>query len=261
VSRPTHLGGLGFAYKWNMGWMHDMLSYSKEDPIHRKYHHGKITFSMLYAFSENFILPFSHDEVVHGKKSMLDKMPGDVWQKHASLRALYGYMFSHPGKKLLFMGGEIGQWREWNHDWQLDWEVLGDPRHAGMQRWLRDLNLTYAAERSLWEVDFDPAGFSWIDCNDHENSVISFVRRAARSDDATVALVNFTPVPRHRYRIGVPPAAAYVEVLNSDSDIYGGSNVGNSGRVPVDTRPSHGFERSLSLTIPPLGFLLLKPTP
>jgi 1,4-alpha-glucan branching enzyme len=261
VTRPVHLGGLGFAYKWNMGWMHDMLDYAKEDPIHRKYHHGKITFSMLYAFSENFILPFSHDEVVHGKKSMLDKMPGDVWQKHASLRALYGYMFTHPGKKLLFMGGEIGQWREWNHDWQLDWEVLGDPRHAGVQRWLRDLNRTYRAERSLWEVDFDPAGFSWIDCNDHENSVISFVRRAARSDDATVVVVNFTPVARHGYRIGVPPAAAYVEVLNSDSDLYGGSNVGNSGRVAVDERPSHGFERSLSLTIPPLGFVLLKPTP
>ena len=173
VTRPVHLGGLGFTYKWNMGWMHDMLDYMKEDPVHRKWHHNKITFSMMYAYSEKFVLPFSHDEVVHGKRSMLDKMPGDVWQKHANLRALYGYMFVHPGKKLMFMGGEIGQWREWNHDWQLDWEVLGDPRHAGLQRWVRDLNRVYRAEASLWDADFDPAGFSWIDCNDHEHSIIA----------------------------------------------------------------------------------------
>ncbi len=198
VSRPVHLGGLGFTYKWNMGWMHDMLDYTKEDPVHRKWHHNKITFSMIYAYSERFILPFSHDEVVHGKRSMLDKMPGDVWQKHANLRALYGYMFAHPGKKLMFMGGEIGQWREWNHDWQLDWEVLGDPAHAGLQKWVRDLNRVYAEEPSLWEVDNEWHGFSWIDCNDHEHSVIALMRRAANEQDFTVAIVNFTPVPRHQ---------------------------------------------------------------
>ena len=183
VTRPVHLGGLGFTYKWNMGWMHDMLDYVKEDPVHRKWHHNRITFSMMYAYSEKFILPFSHDEVVHGKRSMLDKMPGDVWQKHANLRALYGYMFVHPGKKLLFMGGEIGQWREWNHDWQLDWEALGDPRHPGLQRWVRDLNRCYVQERSLWDADFDPAGFSWIDCNDHEHSVIALYNSAGQQSD------------------------------------------------------------------------------
>jgi len=180
VSRPVHLGGLGFTYKWNMGWMHDMLDYTKQDPVHRKWHHNKITFSMMYAYSEKFVLPFSHDEVVHGKRSLIDKMPGDVWQKHANLRALFGYMFVHPGKKLLFMGGEIGQWREWNHDWQLDWEVLGDSKHAGMQRWVRDLNLIYQQEPALWDADFTPAGFAWIDCHDHEHSIVSLVRRADR---------------------------------------------------------------------------------
>jgi len=259
VSHPVHLGGLGFTYKWNMGWMHDMLDYCKQDPIYRKYHHERISFSLLYAFTENFILPFSHDEVVHGKRSMLDKMPGDMWQKHATLRALYGYMFTHPGKKLMFMGDEIGQWREWNHDAQLDWEVLGDPLHAGMQRWVRDLNGTYAAERSLWEVDFEHDGFSWIDCHDHENSVISFVRRARTTTGMSVILVNFTPMPRHAYTIGVPVGGAYVEVLNSDSEIYGGSNVGNGGRLMAKERPSHGFAHTLTLTGPPLGFLLLKP--
>ncbi|MBA3270384.1 MAG: 1,4-alpha-glucan branching protein GlgB, partial [Acidobacteria bacterium] len=217
VTRPVHLGGLGFTYKWNMGWMHDMLDYTSQDPIYRKYHHTRITFSMLYAFSENFVLPFSHDEVVHGKRAMIDKMPGDVWQKHANLRALYGYMFTHPGKKLLFMGDEIAQWREWNHDHQLDWEVLGDPLHAGMQRWVRDLNRTYTAEASLWEVDSESRGFAWIDCHDYEDSVISYVRRDERGDDATVMLVNFTPVPRYSYRIGVPSGGPYVELLNSDS--------------------------------------------
>jgi 1,4-alpha-glucan branching enzyme len=258
VSRPVHLGGLGFTYKWNMGWMHDMLDYCRQDPIHRKYHHDRITFSMLYAFTENFVLPFSHDEVVHGKRSMLDKMPGDAWQKHANLRALYGYMFTHPGKKLLFMGAEIGEWHEWNHDWQLDWELLGDPRHAGLQRWVQDLNAVYRAEPSLWEIDFEPRGFAWIDPHDHDNSVISFLRRAEREDDFTVVLVNFTPVPRHGYRIGVPRGGLYREVLNSDSEYYGGSNVGNAGRIAAEDTPSHGFPHSLVLTLPPLGFLLLK---
>ena len=263
VTRPVHLGGLGFTYKWNMGWMHDMLDYTKENPIHRKWHHNKITFSMMYAYSEKFVLPFSHDEVVHGKRSMLDKMPGDVWQKHANLRALYGYMFVHPGKKLMFMGGEIGQWREWNHDWQLDWEVLGDPRHAGLQRWVRDLNTVYQRESTLWTDDFDPAGFAWIDCHDHEHSVIALqrTRREQESDsrELVVAVVNFTPVPRRGYRLGVPVEGDYEEILNSDAEAYGGSNMGNQGSVAADAMPAHGHAFSLSLTVPPLGFLLLKP--
>ena len=178
VSRPTYVGGLGFTFKWNMGWMHDMLEYVRQDPVHRRWHHNQITFSMLYSFTENFVLPFSHDEVVHGKRSMLDKMPGDLWQKHATLRALYGYMFGHPGKKLMFMGSEFGQWREWDHDSSLDWHLLDEPLHAGLRTWVRDLNLTYQRERSLHEVDFEGQGFSWIDCQDNENSVISMIRRA-----------------------------------------------------------------------------------
>jgi 1,4-alpha-glucan branching enzyme len=260
VSRPVHLGGLGFTHKWNMGWMHDMLHYCKQDAVHRKYHHEKISFSLLYAFSENFILPFSHDEVVHGKGSMINKMPGDVWQKHATLRALYGYMFTHPGKKLLFMGDEIAQWREWNHDAQLEWESLGDERHAGMQRWIHDLNHTYAWDRALWEVDYEPRGFSWIDVHDSENSVISFARYAEDGSNASVILVNFTPVPRYRYRIGVPKAGAYREVLNSDHAIYGGSGVAN-GVVVASNDSSHGFAASLIVTVPPLGFILLKIDP
>ncbi len=204
VTRPVHLGGLGFTYKWNMGWMHDMLDYTSEDPIHRKWHHNKITFSLMYAYSEQFVLPFSHDEVVHGKRSMIGKMPGDIWQRHATLRALYGYMAVHPGKKLLFMGGEIGQWREWNHDGELDWFVLGDSAHAGLQRWVRDLNRCYAAEPALWQDDHDPRGFQWVDCTDVEQSVVSLLRRGDDSDDTVVAVVSFTPVPRSGYRIGVP---------------------------------------------------------
>ena len=258
VTRPVHLGGLGFTFKWNMGWMHDMLDYSKEEPVHRKWHHNKVTFSMMYAYSEHFVLPFSHDEVVYGKRSMIDKMPGDAWQKHANLRALYGYMFAHPGKKLMFMGGEIGQWREWNHDWQLDWEVLGDPRHAGLQRWVRDLHRVYQQERSLWEADDDPSGFAWIDCNDHEQGVLALLRRATDPADTTVAVVNFTPVPRKGYVVGVPAGGDYREILNSDADVYGGSNMGNDGRVAAEPLPRHGHEWSLALTVPPLGFLLLK---
>jgi 1,4-alpha-glucan branching enzyme len=260
VSRPVHLGGLGFTHKWNMGWMHDMLHYCKQDPIYRKYHHEKISFSLLYAFTENFIVPFSHDEVVHGKGSMINKMPGDVWQKHATLRALYGYMFTHPGKKLLFMGGEIAQWREWNHDTQLEWESLGDERQAGMQRWVRDLNHTYTWDRALWEVDSEPRGFSWIDVHDSENSVISFIRYAEDASNASVILVNFTPIPRYSYRIGVTRPGAYREVLNSDHAIYGGSGVTN-GVVIASDHPSHGFGASLVVTVPPLGFILLKIDP
>ena len=259
VTRPVHLGGLGFTYKWNMGWMHDMLDYTKEDPVHRKWHHNKITFSMIYAYSEAFILPFSHDEVVHGKRSMLDKMPGDMWRKHANLRALYGYMFVHPGKKLMFMGSEIGQWREWNHDWQVEWETVGDPRHAGLQRWVRDLNAVYAANPSLWDEDFAPQGFTWIDCNDHEHSIVALLRRAQSQRDFTVAVVNFTPVARYRYRLGVPEPGAYAELLNSDAAVYGGSNVGNQGEVVAAAEPSHGHAYSVTLTVPPLGFVLLKP--
>jgi 1,4-alpha-glucan branching enzyme len=258
VTRPVHLGGLGFTYKWNMGWMHDMLDYTAHDPIYRKWHHNRITFSMMYAYSERFVLPFSHDEVVHGKRSLVDKMPGDAWQKHATLRALFGYMFVHPGKKLLFMGGEFGQWREWNHDWQLDWPLLGDARHAGLQRWVRDLNTAYTAEPALWMQDDEPRGFQWIDCHDHEHSLVSLVRRANDEADAIVALVNFTPVPRHGYRIGVPAAGAYREVLNSDAEIYGGSNLGNLGEVGTEAIPAHGFAQSLALTVPPLGFLMLQ---
>jgi 1,4-alpha-glucan branching enzyme len=258
VSRPTYVGGLGFTFKWNMGWMHDMLQYMQQDPIHRRWHHGQVTFSMLYSFTENFVLPFSHDEVVHGKRSMLDKMPGDVWQKHANLRALYGYMFGHPGKKLLFMGGEFGQWREWNHDAGLDWHLLDEDLHKGLGQWVRDLNLTYQRERSLHEIDFDATGFSWIDCHDNENSVISMIRRSREASDFTVMVVNFTPVPRRAYRIGVPEAGWYREVLNSDAAPYGGSNMGNRGGVSSEPVPLHGFEQSLSLVVPPLGFLMLK---
>jgi 1,4-alpha-glucan branching enzyme len=258
VSRPTYVGGLGFTYKWNMGWMHDMLEYIRQDPVHRRWHHGQITFSMLYAFTENFVLPFSHDEVVHGKRSMLDKMPGDLWQKHANLRALYGYMYGHPGKKLMFMGGEIGQWREWNYDASLDWHVLDDPLHAGLRQWVRDLNVTYQREPSLHEVDFEGAGFSWIDCNDNENSVVSFIRRARDPEDFTVVAANFTPVPRPAYRIGLPAGGWYRELLNSDAAIYGGSNMGNSGGVLAEPVPSHGYHQSVCLTVPPLGCVLLK---
>jgi 1,4-alpha-glucan branching enzyme len=258
VSRPTYVGGLGFTFKWNMGWMHDMLEYIEQDPVHRRWHHEKITFSMLYSFTENFVLPFSHDEVVHGKRSMLDKMPGDLWQKFATLRTLYGYMFGHPGKKLMFMGGEFGQWREWNSEESLDWHLADQPLHDGLRRWVQDLNRTYQHERSLHEVDFEHQGFSWIDCHDNENSVVSLIRRARDPRDFTVMVANFTPVPRPGYRFGVPEAGWYREVLNSDAALYGGSNMGNSGGVHSEPIPDHGFEQSISLIVPPLGFVLLK---
>ena len=258
VSRPVHLGGLGFTYKWNMGWMHDILEYTGQDPVHRRWAHNLITFSMLYAFTENFILPFSHDEVVHGKRAMLDKMPADAWQKYATLRALYGFMFAHPGKKLLFMGGEFGQWREWDHDRSLDWHLLDDPAHRGLARWVQALNEHYQHERALHEVDFDPEGFRWIDCTDSEGGVLTFLRMARAQDDAIVGVLNFTPVPRGDYRIGVPAPGYYAELLNSDSAIYGGSNVGNAGGVPSEPIAAHGFEQSIRLMVPPLACLLLK---
>ncbi|HXW04982.1 MAG TPA: 1,4-alpha-glucan branching protein GlgB [Vicinamibacterales bacterium] len=258
VSRPAWLGGLGFTYKWNMGWMNDILEYVHRDPVHRRWEHRHITFSLLYAFTENFILPFSHDEVVHGKGSMYAKIPGDEWQRAATLRALYGYMYTHPGKKLMFMGMEFGQRREWNYDTTLDWHELDLPLHKGVQRFVRDLNRVYAAEPALYEVDFEGAGFQWIDCNDNENSVVSLVRRG-RHGDWVVVVLNFTPVPRHGYHIGVPHAASYTEVINSDAAIYGGGNVGNGGVVFPEPIASHGFEASMTLTLPPLGFLLLRP--
>jgi 1,4-alpha-glucan branching enzyme len=260
VSRPTYVGGLGFTYKWNMGWMNDILEYVSKDPVHRRWEHRHVTFSLLYAFTENFILPFSHDEVVHGKRAMIDKIPGDVWQKAATMRALYGYLFTHPGKKLMFMGGEFGQWREWSHDESLDWSLLSDDRgvHAGIKRFVHDLNRVYRHERSLHQIDFEPHGFEWIDCNDNENSVVSLIRRARDPHDFTVAVLNFTPVPRDGYRVGVPAPGWYTELLNSDASLYGGSDVGNGGGAMAEPIASHGRDQSLRLRLPPLGFLLLK---
>ena len=258
VSRPVHLGGLGFTFKWNLGWMHDVLEYVRQDPVHRPWAHTLLTFSMLYAYSENFVLPLSHDEVVHGKRSLLDKMPGDRWQKFASLRLLYGFMYGHPGKKLVFMGGEFGQWREWDHDRSLDWHLLQEADHAGLQRYVQALNWHLGHERALHERDVDPDGFQWIDCHDHAHSVFSFLRFARDRADFVVVVFNFTPVPRNNYRIGVPSGGRYVELLNSDSALYGGSNVGNDGGVSADAIPTHGLSHSLALSLPPLGCLLLK---
>jgi 1,4-alpha-glucan branching enzyme len=261
VSRPVYIGGLGFTFKWNMGWMHDMLGYMSRDPVHRKWAHNDITFSMLYAFTENFMLPFSHDEVVYGKRSMLAKMPGDQWQRFASLRTLYGFMFGHPGKKLMFMGGEFGQTREWDHDVSLDWHLVQYPLHRGLQRLVADLNRVYREEASLHELDVTPEGFSWIDCNDHDNSVVSFLRRARDPGNFTAFVLNFTPVPRQAYRVGVPAAGAYRELLNTDAAVYGGSNAGNAGLATTEEIPAHGYPHSLSLTIPPLACVVLKPEP
>ena len=258
VSRPTFAGGLGFGFKWNMGWMNDMLRYMSKEAIHRKFHHSELTFSMLYAFHENFILPLSHDEVVHGKRSLLDKMPGDVWQKFANLRLLYGFMYGHPGKKLLFMGCEFGQWNEWNHQRALDWELLDQDAHGGVQRLLQDLNRFYRSQPALHATDFDPEGFAWIDCQDVENSVVSFVRRPRGGEAPLIFVFNFTPVPRHGYRLGVPGKGFYRERINSDAAAYGGSNVGNGGGVRTEARPWHGQAHSLVLQLPPLGMLALQ---
>ena len=261
VSRPTYLGGLGFGFKWNMGWMHDVLDYMRLDPVHRKYHHNQLTFGLLYAWTENFVLPLSHDEVVHGKGSLLAKMPGDDWQQFANLRALYAFMWGHPGKKLLFMGGEFGQRREWNHDQSLDWHLLDQgPYHRGLQRLVRDLNRLHRRERALYELDADPAGFAWIDCADWEQSVLSFVRRARDASDFVVVVCNFTPVPRYTYRVGVPQPGYYRELLNSDAGDYGGSNLGNAGGAWAQPTPWQGQPHSLLLTLPPLAVLMLKPS-
>jgi 1,4-alpha-glucan branching enzyme len=257
VSRPVSMGGLGFGYKWNMGWMHDSLQYISEDPINRKYHHNEITFSLVYAFNENFVLPLSHDEVVHGKRSLIDKMPGDDWQKFANLRAYYGFMYTHPGKQLLFMGGELAQRREWNHDAALDWHLLEEKPHSGVQSLIKDLNAIYSATPALYEVDFEPAGFEWIEGGDMENSVVSFLRRGNK--DLAIVVCNFTPVVRHGYRIGVPERGTYEETLNTDDSRYGGSGVGNGEGVRAEKVPAHGQPYSLSLTLPPLATMVLKP--
>ncbi len=259
VSRPTYLGGLGFSLKWNMGWMHDTLHYMSMNPIYRKFHHNEMTFGMLYAFHENFVLPISHDEVVHGKGSLVNKMAGDEWQKFANLRAYLSFMWSYPGKKLLFMGCEFGQWQEWDHDKGLEWMALNAPNHQGVQRLVRDLNLVYRSEPALYENDFDWSGFSWIDANDSDNSVFSFIRYAKKSDDFLVIICNFTPVVRYDYKIGVPSAGQYRELINSDLDIYWGSNVRHEGLLTSLAEPSHGMEQSLSVCLPPLATLILKP--
>jgi 1,4-alpha-glucan branching enzyme len=260
VSRPTHMGGLGFSLKWKMGWMHDTLRYMSKDPIHRRYHHTDMTFGMLYAFHENYVLPLSHDEVVHGKGSLLNKMNGDEWQKFANLRAYYGYMWTNPGKKLLFMGSEFGQWQEWNEAKALEWDALTAPNHQGLQQWIRDLNRLYRQEPALYENDFDWSGFQWIDANDSDNSVFSYIRYATSNDDFIITVCNFTPVVRQNYQIGVPQPGPYQELLNSDSEYYRGSNMGNGPKIKTESAPCHAFAQSLLLTLPPLATIILKPS-
>jgi 1,4-alpha-glucan branching enzyme len=258
VSRPTYLGGLGFGMKWDMGWMHDTLRYMSKDPVHRRFHHSDLTFRLLYAFNENFVLPLSHDEVVHAKGSLLGRMPGDDWQKFANLRCLYGYMYGQPAKKLLFMGGEIGQWREWNHETSLDWHLLDYPLHRGLQSWVRDLNRLYAETAALHESEFEPDGFEWVDCHDADNSTLSFLRRSRGTGEVILVVCNFTPVPRMNYRIGVPQGGFWRELLNSDALCYGGSGVGNAGGCEAEAAPFHGRPWTLPLTLPPLGVIYLK---
>ncbi|MBD3243746.1 MAG: 1,4-alpha-glucan branching protein GlgB [Chitinivibrionales bacterium] len=256
VSRPVYAGGLGFGLKWNMGWMHDTLVYFNKSPIHRKYHQGDLTFSMIYAFHENFVLPLSHDEVVHGKGSLLNKMPEDDWQKFANLRLMFGYMYTHVGKKLLFMGGEFAQWAEWNHDTSLDWHLAQYDRHAGIQKWVSDLNAFYRSHPALHTFDFSHEGFRWVDCNDYENSVLVFTRHGREPKDDLLVAANFTPIPRQNYRIGVPRKGFWKEMLNSDAKIYGGSGQGNMGGQESIPVPSHGMDQSLVLTLPPLGVVV-----
>jgi 1,4-alpha-glucan branching enzyme len=258
VSRPTYVGGLGFGSKWDMGWMHDTLQYMSHDPVYRKYHHDRLTFRMLYAFTEHYTLPLSHDEVVHGKGSLLRKMPGDDWQKFANLRLLYGWMWGQPGKKLLFMGNEFAQWDEWNHDRSLDWHLAGFDRHQGVQHWVRDLNALYRNEPAMHQLDFDPAGFEWIDAGDYQSSIFSFLRKGRARGDTLLLAYNFTPVPRQHYRIGVPHGGRWDEVLNSDSPTYWGSGQGNGGGVEASAEAWHGRPYSVEVTLPPLGMIVLK---
>ncbi|MBI2568046.1 MAG: 1,4-alpha-glucan branching protein GlgB [Candidatus Schekmanbacteria bacterium] len=253
VSRPLYVGGLGFGFKWNMGWMNDTLKYFSMDPVYRRHYHDKLTFGLMYAWSENFILPLSHDEVVHGKRSLIGKMPGPAAYKYANLRALLAYMWAHPGKKLLFMGGEIAQWREWNHDGVLDWELLNDPDHRGVQQLVRDLNRVYRQERALWEADVSPSGFRWIDCHDMDFNALAFLRIAPSTGEQLMCVCNFSPVVRHRYRVGVPHPGFYAEILNSDAAVYGGTNTGNRGGVVAASAPAHGHPYSVEVVLPPLA--------
>jgi 1,4-alpha-glucan branching enzyme len=255
VTKPVADGGLGFTFKWNMGWMHDTLQYFALDPIHRSFHHNDLTFAMLYEYSERFIMPLSHDEVVHMKRSLLDRMPGDVWQKFANLRLLLLYLYMRPGKKLLFMGTELAPWDEWNHDVSLDWRLLGDPMRAGFSRFLRELGALYHAQPPLWRDDAEPAGFQWIDVEDRANSVLSWVRRAG--EEHVVVALNFTPVPRENYRIGAPQAGTYVELLSSDATRFGGSEVQTLAEVHTEDAPFHGYPQSMRLVLPPLGGVVL----
>ena len=260
VSRPVYLGGLGFGLKWNMGWMHDVLEYMRQDPVHRKYHHSQLTFGLLYAWTENFLLPLSHDEVVHGKGSLVSRMPGDEWQRFANLRLLYAFMWAYPGKKLLFMGGEFGQTSEWNHDESLPWHLLDQgPYHRGVQQLVADLNRHYRATPALYQIDFEPAGFEWMDCHDSEQSTLSFVRHGRDPRDLVLCVCNFTPVPRLGYRVGVPVPGFYAEMVNTDAEAYGGSNLGNAGGVASEPLPWHGQPYSVALTLPPLAALWLRP--
>jgi 1,4-alpha-glucan branching enzyme len=259
VTRPVHIGGLGFGFKWNLGWMHDTLSYLAHDPMFRSYHHNEITFSMMYAFSENFVLPLSHDEVVHGKGSLLGKMPGDEWKRFAGLRALLAYMWAHPGKQLLFMGSEFGQGPEWSAERGLDWWVLEFEHHAGVQRLVRDLNRAYRASPAMWERDTSPDGFRWIDANDAAGNVLSFLRHAGDGDTVMACIVNFSGVTHARYRVGLPAAGRWREVINTDAVDYGGSGAGNMGVVEATPEPYHGLPATAMLTVPPLGALWLAP--
>jgi 1,4-alpha-glucan branching enzyme len=258
VSRPAYVGGLGFGLKWDMGWMHDTLKYIGHDPIHRKFHHNQLTFRMIYAWHENFVLPLSHDEVVHGKGSLMGKMPGDLPEKFANMRLLFAYMYAQPAKKLLFMGGEFGQWAEWSHESSLEWHLLEYDAHRRLQQWVSDLNRAYRRERALHELDCDPAGFEWIDGSDSQQSMLSFMRKSKNGDEIVVAIFNFTPVPRHNYRVGVPHGGYWREILNSDSQVYGGADFGNRGGADADKVAAHGRDYSLNLIVPPLGALFFK---
>ncbi|MBI5903116.1 MAG: 1,4-alpha-glucan branching protein GlgB, partial [Deltaproteobacteria bacterium] len=258
VSKPTYLGGLGFGMKWNMGWMHDTLRYFSTDPIYRKYNHNQLTFSIWYAFTENFILPLSHDEVVHGKGSMIGKMPGDEFQRFSGLRTLYGYMYTHPGKKLLFMGNEFGQVKEWMHEESLEWHVLQYPLHNGVLRWVKDLNMLYRSEPALHELDFDERGFEWIDFHNWEDSIIGYVRKGGDARDMALVVCNLTPVARYNYRMGVSAGGYWKEVLNSDALEYGGGGLGNLGGVASENVPFHKRDHSVLLTLPPLSTVILK---
>jgi 1,4-alpha-glucan branching enzyme len=258
VSRPVFVGGLGFGMKWNMGWMHDTLFYFTRQPVYRKFHQNQLTFSIWYAFTENFMLALSHDEVVHGKGSLMGKMPGDDWQKFANMRLLLGYLYTHPGKKLFFMGAEIGQWREWNHDASVEWHLLDLGPHRGLRRWIQHLSILYRGERALHELDFEPAGFEWVDFADYESSIISFLRKGRHAGDMVLIVCNFTPVPRYNYRVGVPEGGFWRELLNSDATEYGGGGQGNYGGREASPVPSHGRDHSLSLTLPPLSMVVFK---